>query len=91
MLPWLLSTDDSSSLTNQAESTVRIYLLVYVGPEVFIMESIVHYLDNQLISKEVIMVFLQDFYPKGLNLGYVQYGSFVEKLTALRPVAEVNI
>ncbi len=37
------------------------------------------------------MVFFQDFYPKGLNLRYVQYGSFVEELSALRPVTEVDI
>ncbi len=53
-------------------------------------ESIVRFLDSQMTSKGVVMVFPQDFYPKGLNLGYVQYGSFVEKLSALRPVAKVD-
>ena len=90
-LPWLLPTDHSSSLTNQAGSKVRVHLFVHVGPEVFMTESIVRFLGSQVTSKGVIMVFLQDFYPKALNLGYVQYGSLVEKLSALRPIAEVNI
>ena len=37
------------------------------------------------------MVFLQDFHSKRLKLGYVQYRSIVEKLSALCPVAEVDI
>ena len=90
-LPWLHPTDYSSSLTNQAGSTVRVHLFVYVGPEVFIEDSIVRFLGSQVTSKGVIMMFIQDFYPKGLNLGYIQYGSFVEKLSALRLVPEVNI
>ncbi len=49
-------------------------------------ESIVRFLGSQVTSKGVIMVFLQDFHPKGLNLGYIQYGSFVEELSALRLV-----
>ncbi len=90
-LPWLLPTDHSSSLTNQAGSTVRVQLFVYVGPEVFMAKSIVRFLGSQVTSKGVIMVFLQDFHPKGLNLGYVQDGYFVEELCALRPVTEVDI
>ncbi len=54
-------------------------------------ESIVRFLGSQVTSKGIIMVFLQDFHPKGLNFGYVQYGSFVDKLSALRLVAEVDI
>ncbi len=54
-------------------------------------EGIVRFLGSLVTSKGVIMVFLQDFHPKGLNLGYVQYGSFVEELSALRSVTEVNI
>ncbi len=54
-------------------------------------ESIVRFLGSKVTSKGVIMVFLQDFHPKGLNLRYVQYGSFVEELSALRPVTEVDI
>ncbi len=83
--------DHSSSLTNQAGSTVRVYLFVHVGPEVFMAEGIVRFLGSQVTSNGVIMVFLQDFYPKGLDLGYVQYGSFVEELSALHPVTEVDI
>ena len=83
--------DHSSSLTNQAESTVRVHLFVHVGPEVFMAEGIVRFFDSQVISNEVIMLFLQDFNPKFLDFGYVQYGSFVENLSALRPGAEVNI
>ncbi len=66
-------------------------MYVNAGPEALMTESIVRFLGSQVTSKEVIMVFLQDFHPKSLNLGYVQYGSFVEKLSALRPVAEVDI
>ena len=55
-------------------------------------KSIVRFLGSQVTtSKGVIMVFLQDPYPKGLNLGYVQYRSFVEELSAVRPVTEVDI
>ncbi len=54
-------------------------------------EGIVRFLGSQVTSKGVIMVFFQDFHPKGLDFGYVQYGSFVEELSPLRPVAEVNI
>ncbi len=54
-------------------------------------ENIVRFLVSQVISKGVIMVFLQDFYPKSLIKGYVQHGSFVEELSALRPVTKVNI
>ncbi len=90
-LPWLLPTDRSSSMTNQAGSTVRVHLFVYVGPEVLMGESIVRFLCSQVTSKRVIMGFLQDFYSKGLNFGYIKYGSFVEKLSGLRPVAYVDI
>ncbi len=83
--------DHSSSLTNQAGSTVRVHLFVHVGPEVFVTECIVRFLGSQVTSNGVIMVFLQDFHLKGLNLRYVHYGSFVEELSALRPVAEVNL
>ncbi len=78
-------------MTNQAGSIVRVHLFVHFGLKVLMAESIVRYLGSQVTSKGVIMVFLQDFYPKSLNLGYVQYGSFVEKLSALRPVAEIDI
>ncbi len=78
-------------MTNQAGSTVRVHLFVDVGPEVFMIECIVRFLGSQVSSKGVIMVFLQDFYPKGLNLVYVKYRFFVKKLSALRPVAEVDI
>ena len=54
-------------------------------------ESIVCFLGSQVNSKGVIMVFLQDFHRKGLNLEYLQYGSFVEKLSALRPVEGLDI
>ncbi len=37
------------------------------------------------------MVFLQNFHLNSLNLGYVQYGSFVEQLSALLQVADDNI
>ncbi len=84
-------TNHSSSLTNQAGSTVRVYLFVHVGPEVFMGKSILHFHCSHVTSKGIIMIFLQDFHPKSLNLGYVQYGSFVEKLSALRPVTEVDI
>ncbi len=85
-LPWLLPTDHFSSLTNQAGSTVRVNFFVYVGEEGFMAEGIVRFLGSKVTSKGVIVVFLQDLHPKGLNLGYVQYGSFVEELSALRPV-----
>ena len=87
----MLSTDHSSSLTNQAGSKVRVHLFVHVGPDVFMAESIVRFLGSQVTGKRVIMVFLQDFHPKGLNLGYLPDRSFVEKLSALRPVEEVDI
>ncbi len=54
-------------------------------------DSIVRFLGSQVTSKGVIMVFLQNFHSKGPNLGYVQYRFFVEKLSELRPVAEVDI
>ncbi len=75
-------------MTNQAGSTVRVHLF---GPEVFIAEGIVRFFGSQVTSKGFIMVFVQDLHPKGLDLGYVQYGSFVEELSALRPVTEVNM
>ncbi len=90
-LPWLLPTDQSSSLTNQAGSIVRVHLFVHFEPEVFVAECVVCFLGSHVTRKGVIMVFFQDFYLKGFNLGYIQYGSFVEELSPLRPVAEVNI
>ncbi len=54
-------------------------------------ECIVCFFGRQVTSKEVIIVFLQDFHLKSLKLRYVQYRSFVEKLSALRPVEEVDI
>ncbi len=57
----------------------------------FMAGGIVCFLGSQVTSKGVIMGFLQDFHPKDLDLGYVQYGSFVEELSTLRPVTEVDI
>ncbi len=91
MLPWLLSTDHSSSLTNQAKSIVRVHLFVNVGLKVFMAEGIVRFLGSQVTSKGVIMVFIKDFHPKGLNLRYVQCGPFVEELSPLHPVTDVDI
>ncbi len=54
-------------------------------------EYIVRFLDSQVTSKGVIIVFFQNSYLKNRNLRYVQYGSFVEELSALRSVVEVNI
>ena len=90
-LLWLLPTDHSSSLTNQAESKMLVHLFVHIGPKVLVAEYITRFLCSQVTSKGVIMVFVQDFYPRRFNLRYVQYGSFVEKFFALRLVAEVNI
>ncbi len=83
--------DHSSSLTSQAKSTVRVHMFVYVRPEILIAECIVRFLGSKVTSKGVIMVFLQDFSPKSLNLEYKQYRSFVEELSSLRAVADVNI
>ena len=90
-LSWLLPTDHLSSFTNQAGSKVRVHLFVHIGPEVFVAECIVRFFGSQLTSKGVIIEFLQDFYAKSLNLRYIQYRSFVEKLSALRLVAKVDI
>ncbi len=90
-LPWLLLMDHSISLTNHAESIVRVHLFVHVGLEIFMAEKIVRFFGSQVTGKGVIMMFFQDFHPKGLNLGYIQDGSFVEKLPALRSVAKVDI
>ncbi len=90
-LSWLLSTDHSSSLTNQARSKVCVYLFVHVGTELFVAECILCFLSSHMTSKGVIMLFLHDFHLKNLNLGYVQYISFIKKLSALRPVSELDI
>ncbi len=45
-LPWLLLTDQSSSLTNRAGSTVRVHMFVRVGPEVFMAKGIVRFLGS---------------------------------------------
>ncbi len=54
-------------------------------------EYIIRFLGSQVTSHGVTMVFLQDFHLKSLKLRYVQYGSFVEELSALHLVAEINI
>ncbi len=54
-------------------------------------EGIVRFLGGLVTIKIVIMVFIQDFHPQGLNLRYLQYGSFVDELSALRPLTKVDI
>ncbi len=53
-------------------------------------EYTVCFFDSQVTSNGVIMVFLQDFYLKDLNLGYIQYGFFVEEVSELRLVVAVD-
>ena len=70
-LSWLLLKDLSISLTNQAGTTASVHLVEHSGPQVFVADCIVEFISSQMTSKGVIMVFLQDFHPKKLNLGYL--------------------
>ncbi len=82
----LLPTNYSSSLINQAGSTVFVHLFIQIGTEIFPTDCILRFLSCQVPCKRVIIVFLQKFHPKSLNLGYIQNVFFVEELFWLRSV-----
>lgn len=72
--------DNSYLLLNCIRNIIRVYFFLYIWPEIFMPQYILHIFGSQVTYKGVIVLFFQDFYSKNTDIEYIQYKYLVKKL-----------